>query len=177
MGILILIFSVFMLFKMESSESNKTWILMVLLAIGSILILWKFINPKNKFVKKNSKEAKKFEIEQLKNEYETTKTRDFNRSGFKTIFNKKTSEINWTDIRRVYLFKRDIFKKNEFCIDIWIDRGSANSFGICETSENWLILTEKLIEQFPEINKEWKQSHSELESNKLGKIIYERKKR
>jgi hypothetical protein len=177
MGILTLIFSVFMLFKMDSSESNKTWILMVLLAIGSILILWKFINPNNKFVKKNSEEAKQFEIEQLKNEFKTIKVRDFNKSGFKTIFKDKTSELNWTDIRRVYLLKREIFKKNEFYLDIWVDRGNANSFGICETSENWLKFTEKLVEQFPEINIEWKQSHSDLESDKLGKIIYERKKR
>jgi hypothetical protein len=175
MGILTLIFSVFMLFKMESSESNKTWILMVLLAIGSILILWKFINPNNKFVKRNSEEAKQFEIEQLKNEFKNTKTLDFNRSGFKTIFKGKSSEVNWTDIRRVNLLKRDLFKKNEYCLDIWVDRGSANSFGICETSENWLKFTEKLLEQFPKINKEWKQSHSDIESNKLGKTIYERK--
>lgn len=174
MGILILIFSVFMLIKMDSSESIKTWILMVLLVICSLVILWEFINPNNKFVKKNSKAAKKIEIKRLRNEFKTTITRDFNRIGFKTIFKEKTSEVNWKDIRSVYLLKRNLFKKGEFCLDIWVDRGPANSFGICETSENWLKFTEKLMAQFPEINKEWQTLHSDLKSNQIGKIIYER---
>jgi hypothetical protein len=177
MGILTLIFSVFMLFKMDSSESNKIWILMILLLIGSIIILWKFINPNNKFVKANSVEAKQFEIEQAKKWFNEIKILDFSTTGFKTIIKENKFEVNWTDIKRICLLRKDIFKKDEFYLDIWIDRGSANSFEICETSENWLKFTEKLVEQFPEINKEWKQSYSDLESNKPGKIIYERRKR
>jgi hypothetical protein len=176
MGILTLIFSVFMLFKMDSSESNKIWILMILLLIGSIIILWKFINPNNKFVKANSVEAKQFEIEQAKKWFNEIKILDFSTTGFKTIIKENKFEVNWTDIKRICLLRKDIFKKGEFYLDIWIDRGSANSFEICETSENWLKFTEKLVEQFPEINKEWKQSYSDLESNKPGKIIYERRK-
>jgi hypothetical protein len=177
MGILTLIFSVFMLFKMDSSESNKIWILMILLLIGSIIILWKFINPNNKFVRANSVEAKQFEIEQSRERFNEIKIFDFSEICFITTIKENKFEVRWIDIRRVYLLRKDIFKKDEFYLDIWVDRGSANSFEICETSENWLKFTEKLVEQFPEINKEWKQSYSDLESNKPGKIIYERRKR
>jgi hypothetical protein len=176
MGILTLIFSVFMLFKMDSSESNKIWILMILLLIGSIIILWKFINPNNKFVRANSVEAKQFEIEQSRERFNEIKIFDFSEICFITTIKENKFEVRWIDIRRVYLLRKDIFKKDEFYLDIWVDRGSANSFEICETSENWLKFTEKLVEQFPEINKEWKQSYSDLESNKPGKIIYERRK-
>jgi len=37
-----------------------------------------------------------------------------------------------------------------------------------------LKFTEKLMAQFPEINKEWQTLHSDLKSNQIGKIIYER---
>jgi hypothetical protein len=174
MGISTLVFSIFMLIKMDSSESLGAWIIISFLAIASIMTLWKFVNPRNKFVKKNSKEAEKIRVSELKKFANSLKVRDYNKVGFKTIISGNISEVKWTDIKRVNLKRTEIFKKDEFYLDILVDKGSANSFEISETSGDWDKFIEKIMDQFPQIDRDWKTNHLNLPSNQIGSTLYER---
>ena len=151
-GVICLILSIIGLTIMDKSQTT-TWGVIGFFGIGSIVLLWKFINSKNRFIKKNSTEAKLILEKEFKDLYNTNGLLNYNEQGFELMLDGKLTKTDWNEIDRILAYKVDLLAVDEICLFVDIDK--ERSFEISESTKGWFVFGKKISEIFPEIKENW----------------------
>ena len=157
---------------MDTSQT-KTWFIIGFFGIGSVVLLWKFLNPKNKFVGINSEEAKQLRKEEFKHLFNTQGLFEYSELGFELIIDGKLTEIKWNEISLLIGYKIDALTTDEICLYVQTKKGK--SFEISESSKGWFEFNRRLKNEFQSVNKNWEMeiAHPPFERNQT--ILYDKK--
>ncbi len=152
-GLISLGLSIFLIIQMEGTESWKAFLMASFLGLGSLVILWKFVNPKNKFVSKNSDIAKKVRQEEFKANLNTDGIFVYRENGFELLIENKLTKIKWNEILQLIGYKIDALTTDEICLYVRCSKGK--SFEISESSKGWFEFNRRLKENIPNLDKNW----------------------
>ncbi len=152
-GLISLGLSIFLIVQMDDTEKWTVWLMALFLGLGSIVILWKFVNPKNKFVSPKSEIAKKIRQEELKANFNTDGIFVYRENGFELLIDKKLTKINWDEILQLIGYKIDALTTDEICLYVLCKNGK--SFEISESSKGWFEFNKRLKDNISSLNKNW----------------------
>lgn len=151
-GIFSLGFVVLALLVMDK-DGTSFWVTLIFFGICSSVLLWQFINPKNRFIGKNSAEAKLIREKKFKHLYNTSGLFNYTEKGFELTLNGKLTKTDWDEVKRIIAYKIDLLATDEICLFVDIDEN--RSFEIGESTKGWFVFVNNIKDQFPEINKSW----------------------
>ncbi len=137
---------------MEKTESGFWWT-SIFFGICAVVLLWQFINPKNRFIKKNSDKAKLIREKDFKHLYTTNGIFNYNEQGFELLIGEKLTNTDWNEINRILAYKVDLLSVDEICLFVEIDK--ERSFEISESTKGWFVFGKKIRKIFPEIKETW----------------------
>ncbi len=151
-GIISIGFVILAFLVMDKTET-RFWFMTIFFGIGAVVLLWKYINPRNRFIRTNSLEAKRIREKEFKNLYNTNGLFQYNEHGFELMLDGKLTKTNWNEIKRLVAYKVDLFAVDEICLFVEIDEN--RSFEINERTKGWFVFVQKTKEKFSEINESW----------------------
>lgn len=127
------------------------WFGFLFFGLGSLILLFKYLNPKNKVLNWHSSEAKKIrdkEQEVLYNLYGDFQFIDW---GFINI-NDEEFALEWDNVKKITIYKRDLITEDQICLEI--THLNDTVFTISEDTKGWFQLIKHLSNEFPEVNEE-----------------------
>jgi hypothetical protein len=74
--------------------------------------------------------------------------------GFRIVLDKEVNEFEWTEIEKLTGFKVDRFTIDDICLKI--ESNNKISYAT-EEFEGWRSFMNKLLNEFPEIDKNWEE--------------------
>jgi len=172
-GIIALGFVIISLVAMDKSSSSF-WITFIFFGATAAILLWQFINPKNKFVGKNSEEANRIRANEFKHLYNTKGLFEYDDTGFQFFNNGQLSKVKWESITQMVGFKIDLLTIDEICLHIEIQK--SENLEISESTKGWFQFLKKIKEQFPSINKTWEIDIANPAFERNETVIYQKKK-
>jgi hypothetical protein len=160
------------LFAMDKKETNF-WVVLIFFGLAAIVLLWKYVNPNNRFVSRNSPEAKRIREEEFKELFNTQGLFEYHELGFKLIIDGKLTEIKWNEVSLLIGYKIDALTTDEICLYVRTRKGK--SFEISESSKGWFEFNRRMKNEFPSVNKNWEIeiAHPPFERNQT--ILYDKK--
>lgn len=132
------------------------WVGLVFFGSLSLLFLFKFINPKFKWVNDTNINSKEF-LDKTKNDFEKL----YNENGLFTYTDKgfivKTESgdkvVEWTQINTLTGYKRDYFATD--CICLVVEYENNQGFEITEEHLGWFQFLKHSKKAFPTIDQSW----------------------
>ncbi len=155
-------------------QAYGTWISIGFFGLCSIVLLAKFFNPTNRFVSRDSKEAKDYYEQQFTWLNNNPGIFKYISSGFEINLDGALNKIMWEDIEKLKAFKLDLVALDEICLMLVINSGE--SFQISESTEGWFLFNRKLKQHFPEINANWEIEIANPAFERNETVLFDRKK-
>lgn len=166
---------IFFAYHLFGVKSVWFWVILVFFGIGIVGVLWKYLNPKNKFVGINSKEAKQIRKEKFDEIYNTNGLFEYNDLGFNLLVEGKQIDINWNEINKLTAYKLDLLTTDEICLFVQAENGKQ--FQITESTKGWFQFTKKVKEKFPNISENWEVEIANPAFERKETELYDRNKK
>lgn len=77
----------------------------------------------------------------------------FHKQGFTISFEDEERTINWDSIQTIQAYKKDLYTYDLICLDIHLQEGDG--FSINEETPGWFKFSQRIKEQFNEVDKGW----------------------
>ena len=72
--------------------------------------------------------------------------------GFRIVFDEEVTEFEWSEIEKLTGFKIDRFTTDDICLKIESNKKTSYA---TEDFEGWRIFMNKVLIEFPQIDKNW----------------------
>lgn len=129
------------------------WFGAIFFGCGTIILLYKYFNPKNKVLRWNSKEAKELREKDFHYFYNSKGDFEFYDWGFYRLIDNQEFIVYWDEIQRITAYKEDIYTFDE--IHLVFDTKENIQLTVNESLEGWHQLLLHLNTAIPKIDPNW----------------------
>ena len=173
--ILICFLFIFITLWIRDVKKVQFWITIVLFSLTGILMLVRFLNPKNIFVPPKSKIGKEILTERSELDQNDNGVFEYNKTGFKISIENNTDNYEWNEIKTIYGYKVDLLAYDEICIAVFtIDQ---KKFTITESTSGWSQFISRLSENIKSIEIDWYVKIANPSFKKNLTLLYEKQNR
>lgn len=137
----------------DKSSSFYFWGALFFFGGGGLFFLVRLLNPKNLFVKHNTKIGKEILVDQFRMEQESSGFFNFTDDGFSLEIHSGERFHKWSDIETVFGFKEDCYTTDEICIDIFTSNNAT--LRLTESTPGWYQFEKRLSANIPSIQQDW----------------------
>ena len=149
----------------------KFWGTIILFGFGGLFMLFRFVNPKNIFVKPGSELGKKINEEWFLEDLASLGSFEYSETGF--VETEQNIKMDWNDIDSIFAYKIDLLTTDEICIDIF---SNQNALHLNESTWGWSQFIDRL-EKNLNIDSDWIKEVTFPAFEKNLTLIFDKKKR